>query len=368
MLRSVPNTWIWKASILASDHGLIARGEWHKANSSRAVEAELREEEGRVSALAEGQVLAYAVLARVEFSARVGSIPRRVTFPDGSVFETRDNDAVDAYLRSRQGARSGFVHRMEAFHPRLIVFTIAVIMLAMSIYRFALPALVEVAVLVTPPFVPEMIGSGTLASLDRTVLKPSELPEAQRQKISEGFSKLAARSKGGEGAYKLNFRGGGAIGPNAFALPDGNLILTDDLVKLSGGDEEMVLGVLGHEIAHVEGEHSLRQLYRAAGVAGLVMLIAGDVGSGIEDILTQGGALLALSYSRSAEAEADRRSVELMHAAGYDPAALARFFAILEDKLGDHNKTSMLSSHPGTPERQQEIRAYAAEVKARPSS
>ncbi|WP_246617418.1 M48 family metallopeptidase [Rhizobium populisoli] len=351
---------------MASDHGIIAKGEWHKANSSQAMEAELREEEGRVTALSDGQVFAFAVLGRVEFSQRVGSIPRRVTFPDGSVFETRDNDAVDAYLRARHGVRSGIIHRLEEFHPRLIVFTIAVILLGMSIYRYALPALVEVAVLVTPPFVPEMIGSGTLASLDRTVLKPSELPEAQQRKFAEGFSKLAARSKGGEAAYKLNFRDGGVIGPNAFALPDGNLILTDDLVKLAGSDEEMVLGVLGHEIAHVEGEHSLRQLYRAAGVAGLVMLIAGDVGSGVEDILTQGGTLLALSYSRSAEAEADRRSVELMNAGGYDPAALARFFAILEDKLGDHGKTNMLSSHPGTPERQQDIRAYAAEIKGRP--
>ena len=354
---------------MASDlgvHGLIAKGEWHPANSSRAVEAELREEGGRITASGEGTVLAFAVMDRTEFSPRVGSIPRRVTFPDGSVFETRDNDSVDAYLHARRGARSGFVHRLERFHPRLIVLAIAVILLAGSIYRYALPALVEVAVLVTPPFVPQMIGAGTLASLDKTVFKPSELPEAQKQAIAAGFAKLAARSEGGAGAYKLNFRDGGVIGPNAFALPDGSIVLTDGLVQLAGGEEEMVLAVLGHEIAHVEGEHSLRQLYRAAGIAGLVMLIAGDVGSGVEDILTQGGALLALSYSRSAEAEADRRSVELMNAAGYDPIALARFFSVLEDKLGDHDKTSILSSHPGTPERQQEIRAYAAEIKALP--
>ena len=351
---------------MASDDGVIARGEWHPANSSRSVPAELKQDGPVIVAAEAAFVLASAVPERIEFSPRVGSIPRRMTFPDGSVFETRDNDAIDAYLRARHGARSGFIHSLERFHPRLIVVALAVIVLVASIYRFALPVLVEVAVLVTPPFVPEMIGSGTLASLDRTVLAPSNLPEAQRNEISESFSKLAARSKGGTAAYNLNFRDGGVIGPNAFALPDGTLVMTDDLVKLAGNDKEMILAVLGHEIAHVEGEHSLRQLYRAAGVAGLVMLIAGDVGSGVEDILTQGGALLALSYSRSAEAEADRRSVELMHSAGYDPTALARFFAILEDKLGDHDKTSMLSSHPGTPERQQDIRTYAAEITGRP--
>ncbi|MGK6314042.1 M48 family metallopeptidase [Neorhizobium sp. DT-125] len=353
---------------MASDDGVIARGEWHPANSSRSVPAELKQDGQRILAAEAAFVLASAVPERIEFSPRVGSIPRRVTFPDGSVFETRENDAVDAYLRARHGARSGFIHSLERFHPRLIVFALAVILLAASIYRFALPVLVEVAVLVTPPFVPQMIGSGALASLDRTVLNPSQLPEAQRNEISKNFSRLAAFSEGGEAAYTLSFRDGGVIGPNAFALPDGTLILTDDLVKLAGGDEEMVLAVLGHEIGHVEGEHSLRQLYRAAGVAALVMLIAGDVGSGVEDILTQGGALLALSYSRSAEAEADRRSVELMLAAGYDPAALARFFAVLEEKLGDHGDTSIFASHPGTPQRQQVIRAYADELKNRPSA
>ncbi|TDX88868.1 peptidase M48-like protein [Neorhizobium sp. R1-B] len=365
MRRLAPSTWTWKGLILASDPAVIAKGEWHPANSSHATPSVLRVENGRLVAEGEGAVLAVAVPERVEISPRVGTIPRRLTFPDGSVLETRENDAIDAYLRSQRGARSGFVHRLEEFHPRLIVITIAVIVLAASIYRFALPALVEVAILVTPPFVPEMIGSGTLASLDRTVLKPSQLPEAERQAISEGFGKLAAHSEGGKKAYTLNFRDGGVIGPNAFALPDGNLILTDDLVKLAGDDREMILGVLGHEIAHVEGEHSLRQLYRVAGVAALVMLIAGDVGSGVEDILTQGGALVALSYSRSAEAEADRRSVELMNVAGYDPAALARFFALLEEKLGDHGDTSMLSSHPGTPQRQQDIRKYSQELKSR---
>ena len=348
---------------MASDGAVIVGGEWHPANSSRAIPATLSEEGGRLTAKGEdGLVLATAVPERMEISARVGSIPRRLGFPDGSLFETRDNDGVDAYLRARRDARAGWVHQLEAFHPRLIAFTLAVVLLAATIYRFALPVMVEVAVLVTPPIVPQMIGAGTLNSLDRTVLKPSELPETEQKALADGFARLAAQAKGGTTAYRLNFRDGGLIGPNAFALPDGSLVLTDALVNLANGDREMVLGVLGHEIAHVEKEHSLRQLYRVAGIAGLAMLIAGDVGSGVQDILTQGGALVALSYSRSAEAEADRRSVELMKAAGYDPAALARFFAILEDKLGDHRDASIFSTHPGTPQRQQDIRDYAEQL------
>jgi predicted Zn-dependent protease len=92
------------------------------------------------------------------------------------------------------------------------------------------------------------------------------------------------------------------------------------------------------------------------------MLIAGDVGSGGEEALTDGAGLLALSYSRGAESEADRISVELMAKAGHDPTAIGRFFKLLEDKLGDKGGTNMLSTHPGTPERRRQIDEWAREV------
>jgi predicted Zn-dependent protease len=139
-------------------------------------------------------------------------------------------------------------------------------------------------------------------------------------------------------------------------------VLTDELIELAGGDEDLVLGVLAHEIGHVDHDHSLRQLYRAAGITTLIMLIGGDIGSGAEDVLVQGTAVLALSYSRAAERDADRYSVELMHRIGRDPAAIARFFELLRDKLGDNSQGDFLSSHPATPERIEETRRYANEV------
>ncbi|EJK80143.1 MULTISPECIES: M48 family metallopeptidase [Rhizobium] len=354
-------------STLASDGPVIAAGLWHPPHSSRAIPARLVDMGGSLTVLSDEEDekdkrLAWGIRSDIEISPRVGSIPRRIVFGNESVFETRDNDAIDVYLQGRGEKRSGFVHRLEIVRPRMIAFAVATIVLASTIYHYALPALVEVAVLVTPPVVPEIMSAGTLKTLDQTALSPSKLSEDRRKDISDRFEKIAAQAEGGAGRYKLNFRDGGIIGPNAFALPDGNLVLTDQLVDLAGSDTEMITAVLGHEIGHVEYKHSLRQLYRAAGVAGLVMLIAGDVGSGVQDVLTQGGGLLALSYSRSAEAQADRRSVELMQAAGMDPTALSRFFDFLETKLNDHSDTSMLSTHPGTPERKQAILDYAREL------
>jgi len=344
---------------LASDDKSIASGRWHPPGSSRAEPAVLLAQ-GKtlyVRLLAGGDPVSLGDLARTEISARVGRVPRRVTFADGSLFETENNDAIDVWLK-RHGKR-GVVHELERFHPRLLAFVVAVFLLAGLVYRYAVPALVEVAVLVTPPAVTQWMASGTLLSLDQAIFSESKLPEARQTEIREAFNQVAALSSRGVAGYNLNFRQGGAIGPNAFALPDGTLVITDELVELTEGDMDMIVGVLAHEIGHVEKEHSLRQLYRAAGMAGLIMLIAGDVGAAGEDILTNGAALMSLSHSRDAENEADRISVELMTKAGRDPRAIGRFFARLEEKLGLDGESSFLSTHPGTAERRKAIDEHA---------
>jgi Zn-dependent protease with chaperone function len=189
------------------------------------------------------------------------------------------------------------------------------------------------------------------------------LPEARQAAIREGFNQLAGLSPRGVDGYVLHFRKGGSIGPNAFALPDGSIVLTDELVTLAPG-QDAVLGVLAHEIGHVEREHSLRQLYRAAGIAALIMLIGGDIGAGAGDILVQGSALVGLSYSRSQEAEADRSSVELMLKAGRDPAAIVGFLEIVRDRFENGPTTDFFSTHPSTQERIDEVRRLADELAA----
>jgi Zn-dependent protease with chaperone function len=326
--------------------------------------------EGSIFIVRDGQsglVHTQASIRLIDISARVGSIPRELTFPDGSLFETNDNDAIDRLLGEDRNQTANAVNWLEQFRPRLLVIAGAAILLGVATYRLALPVLVEVAILVTPPIVPNVISSTTLQALDTTVFSPSNLQPSRQQEIRNGFDTLISHTEGGAEHYQLNFRKGGVIGPNAFALPDGTLVLTDELVSLAGDDTEMILGVLAHEIGHVEHQHSLRQLYRAAGVAGLTMLIAGDIGSAMEDILTQGGGVLALSYSRDAESEADRRSVELMRKAGMDGTAIERFFAVLEEKFGDHSSTSMLSTHPGTPQRRQDILDYDKSLQHKPA-
>ncbi|MEX0345159.1 MAG: M48 family metallopeptidase [Rhizobiaceae bacterium] len=357
---------MWKASTLASDpHGIghIA-GSWLASGSSRKLPAALKITDGLfVRAVDDsGKELSRSLVGEIRVSDRVGSIPRRLTFDDGSVFETTDNDAVDDLLKLHRGSGGGFVHKLERFHPRLIIVVALVVALGFALYRFALPIMVEIAVIATPDVVPELMSEATMESLDQLLFEESNLAPDKRSEILRGFASLATLSPRGAAGYKLHFRGGGAIGPNAFALPDGTLVITDELVELAPDDIDMILGVLAHEIGHVHHDHSLRRLYRAAGVAGLILLIGGDIGAGAEDLLVQGSALLALSYSRAHETEADRYSVELMAKAGRDPEAIARFFELLVEKFGDGGDMDFLSTHPATAARIAEARRYAKEV------
>lgn len=348
-------------------------GTWRRAGQARGTPARFAvTADGTASIVAEtGETIASGPLSAFVVSDRVGSIPRHVEVPSAGDFETADNDGIDRLIAPYRTASFGLVHGLEKFRPRLFVFAALVIALGVAIYRYAVPVLVEVAIAVTPPVVTELMSQGVMASLDESVFEKSGLPAERQAEIMADFDQLAvltprfeASKATGKAAYTLNFRKGGLIGPNAFALPDGTLVLTDELVAMAK-DDEVVLGVLGHEIGHVERAHSLRQLYRAAGVTALIMLIGGDIGAGTEDILVQGSALLQLSHSRDAEREADRYSVELMHKAGKDPAAIARFFELLRDRLGSNSDSDFFSTHPATPERIAETKRYAAEVAGR---
>lgn len=297
------------------------------------------------------QSLCHAPISQVKISPRLGKIARDIVFPNQMLFSSFDNDKIDQLLINTKHAKGSFIHNLEAFRPRLIGFILLSIGLIYVIYRVSLPVLVEVAVNATPPQFPKIISKSTLATMDRTILSKTKLSVDEQNSVTTEFAKLTDYTPLGSKAFKLHFRKASSrMGPNAFALPDGSIVVTDALVQFAKGDKDMIAGVLAHEIGHVECQHSLREIYRSAGVSLLIMFVTGDVGELLEHVLLEGNVLLSLSYSRAAEAEADSMGIKLMHKAGYNPEGLARFFVLLakdhrsDDK--DSHDTSVFDTHP----------------------
>lgn len=293
-------------------------------------------------------------LAEVKISERVGNITRRVAFPDGGVFETQDNDAIDR-ARDALGLQRGssVVHWLESRWQIAVASLAAVVVVSVGFIYWGVPAMANWAAKVTPTDVDQAIGSGTLDILDQVAFKPSRLPNRRQQELRGRFIAMTSPLTDGH-EYQLEFRRGGVIGANAFALPSGIVVMTDELVKLSKNDDELV-SVLAHEVGHVRGRHALRQMLQAAGVSALAFALLGDVSS-ISSVLAAAPALLHAKFSRDFEREADSFAKQWLRENGI---AESNFDAILCRISGSHGSAKeeerfdYFASHPSTTERAQ---------------
>jgi predicted Zn-dependent protease len=152
---------------------------------------------------------------------------------------------------------------------------------------------------------------------------------------------------------------------NAVALPGGEVVVFTGLLPVLESPEELA-GILAHEARHVLSRHGLTLLARAAGVRVILGVLTGDAGEVAAALGGVAGELLSLSYGREAERDADRGAVEILVAAGIDPAPLARFFARpLPGEGTSPSAGSLFATHPGGRERAEALEALARE-KGRP--
>ncbi len=336
-------------------------GDAYPPNASRRVAAHMVATAGGravdLVASDDGAVLASAAAGAIRRETRLGGLRSTVAFPSGWQFQSDDHGAVDAILGPAAPDR---LHLWEAWHPRLVLVVISGLVAAFAVWRWGLGALVAVAVAVTPDAVPQVIDDGQIAFIDRIMAEPSGLSDTEQDRVRRIFKDIkSVAPEPPFGDYMLLVRSMPEVGPNAFALPGGTIVITDELVE-TFPDPDVIAGVLGHEIAHVAGKHGLKQVYRSLGTYLLVALIAGDVGPVLDDMLLEGGLLLSLSYSRRHELEADRIGMALAANAGYEPEALVRLLEHLAGS-GNMNAPSWLSTHPTSDERILEIHRFASE-------
>lgn len=324
-------------------------GRYLDGYSSAPVEAQLEfgaDGVVRVHGLAEPVAVP---LAEVGISDRIGNITRRVSFPGGAVFETQDNDAVDRAGAAHQVSRvAAAVHWLENRWPVALGSLAAVVLVSIAFLRWGVPAVADWAADVLPPATDQAIGAGSLDVLDRVAFSASELPAERQEELRTRFAHMTDDLEDGH-RYQLELRHGDAIGPNAFALPSGIVVMTDELVELSKSDDELA-AVLAHEIGHVRGRHALRNLLQAAGVSAIALALLGDVSS-ISGLLSAAPALLHAKHSRDFEREADTFAKQWLRE---HQIAESNFDAIL-CRMSEAHKAprgmDFLSSHPATEER-----------------
>lgn len=144
---------------------------------------------------------------------------------------------------------------------------------------------------------------------------------------------------------------------NAAAFPGGFIYATKGLME--GLNDEELAFVVGHEIAHVDYRHSVKQLESAQKRRlGLILVAAGatkgKMGDKTQTLVGLTDGVIGSSRSRSDEAESDRYGMRSMALAGYDPAfALSGLQKLAAQRGGGTPDflNTLLGSHPLPKER-----------------
>lgn len=142
---------------------------------------------------------------------------------------------------------------------------------------------------------------------------------------------------------------------NAFALPGGYVYVTRGLLAALNSEAELV-GVLGHEIAHVTLHHGAQMMIRSIGAAIL------SIGGAIASPENAGGWLavsqamfsqINLGYGREAELESDAQGLLNAYDAGYNPEGMVHFLGNLRKHqiMTGQSYHSFQATHPDTKDR-----------------
>lgn len=144
---------------------------------------------------------------------------------------------------------------------------------------------------------------------------------------------------------------------NAFALPNGHLIVYSGLIKDTNNPEELA-SVICHEIAHIERNHVMKKLVKEIGLSVLISMTTKD--GGPEVIKQTAKMLSSTAFDRSLEKEADLQAVDYLVNAKVNPKPFADFLFKLSDNEGDTSKNlTWISTHPDSKERAEYIVEYS---------
>ncbi|HEU5098413.1 MAG TPA: M48 family metalloprotease [Roseiflexaceae bacterium] len=188
--------------------------------------------------------------------------------------------------------------------------------------------------------------------------------QALQAKVTELGNAIVKASDAGKSPYQFEFHVlGDQQTVNAFALPGGQVFVTEALLKLLQTDGELA-GVLSHEIFHVVGRHSAEQAARAQladGLTGAAVIATYDPNNPASANSAQVAQLISqmvnMSYGRDDELESDNQGVHYMAQSGYDPRAMVSVMQKLEQASDGQQPPEFFSTHPSPDRRIEQIQA-----------
>jgi predicted Zn-dependent protease len=153
---------------------------------------------------------------------------------------------------------------------------------------------------------------------------------------------------------------------NAFSAPGGGVFITRGLYERADSDD-VLAGILAHEIAHITNRHALRIVERNEATAGGKSLLlkrsseARQLNAQVQQVNSELGidlgglvkAIVETGFGAPTEYEADRAGRELAVANGFAPGGLRA--VLLGLRQTGENRSTMFNTHPALADRIQRL-------------
>ncbi|HDZ62466.1 MAG TPA: M48 family metallopeptidase [Nitrospirae bacterium] len=334
------------------------KGTYFDGKSSRAYPVNITFSDGFLKIQGEsGQPSLNVPIRGCNIEPPLGETARTIKLPYGAQCDSNDLEAIRALERlTGRNNVMRFIHFLESRWKMVLASIAGLILCIWAFTVYGIPVLAEKAANALPVEVTNEVSRQTMKMFDLRFLNPTELDQDRIAELQELFADVHT-DLDTTFNYRLELRKSPAIGPNAFALPTGLIVMTDEMVEIADNNRELE-GIFIHEIAHVTNRHGLRSIIQNAGVFLLISALLGDVTSITSAAASLPTILLNSDYSRDFEREADRAVAIYFFDKGWNMKPYQDILQRITDKRSDYPGESLWSSHPVTSERIEYLKEF----------
>lgn len=322
---------------------------YYPVGSSKAHTVEITVSEAEIKFALEDNQLSYA-LTDTKLEPPLAKLPRELLLTDGGKLVLDASAAIDQFYQTTHYL---WLHNIEKHKRFYLSAFVLVPLFLVFIIKFVIPSLARNVAPLLPPSALQQIDEQTLYTFDKTLLNESTIPEADKDKVIQYWEHMVQYLQLNNGdvdnTYTLLFRKSKFLGANAFALPGGTVVITDELIELLKDNPEAIQAILLHEIGHVVHHHGMQMIAESFGITLLTTYLFGDLDGIAETFNGLSATVIQNKFSQSLEAEADDYALTKLKVLNISPNALAEAFIALSKEAGNEESSFLekyYSSHP----------------------
>lgn len=336
----------------------MIKGKLYEKNSSSSKEVEFEINENSYCIKLNENELYNGNINLLDISSRIGNTLRNITLENGCNFTTFENDLVDKYILKKESV----LFKLESNIYLIFISIIFTIILSLSFFKWGIPYSSKKVAFMLPTNFYSIISKEAFDTLDKYAFRKSKLSLKKQDEIKKIFyQQILPNIKNNDFELKIHFREWKSLNKeisNALALPNADIILTDELIRQSKNNDELKAVIL-HEIGHVINRHSMQKIVESSFLTIFLMYLSGDatvisdLGVGLSSLL------INTHYSRNHETQADEYALKKMLALKIEPINLSRLLERITIKQ-KKEKSFMdnFSSHPSTEQRKKLVKKY----------